>query len=135
MSASPSPPQPEMLTSWKEIASYLGKGIRTVQRWELQFGLPVRRPNEKAKGVVYATCQELDLWLASQWSQRSHEIQRAFSGVHSGGDGKLRESIRKASALREANRRLCDDLRAGTEVMRKQCELLRHITRGQRESH
>jgi hypothetical protein len=31
------------LTNWKEIAQYLDKGIRTVQRWEQQMGLPVRR--------------------------------------------------------------------------------------------
>jgi hypothetical protein len=30
------------LTSWKEIGQYLGKGVRTVQRWEQQMGLPVR---------------------------------------------------------------------------------------------
>ena len=31
------------LDSWKEIASYLGRGIRTVQRWEREEGLPVHR--------------------------------------------------------------------------------------------
>jgi hypothetical protein len=31
-------------TSWKEIAKYLGKGVRTAQRWEHEAGLPIRRP-------------------------------------------------------------------------------------------
>jgi hypothetical protein len=31
------------LDSWKEIASYLGRGVRTVQRWECEEGLPVHR--------------------------------------------------------------------------------------------
>ena len=31
------------LDSWKEIAAYLGRGIRTVQRWEREEGLPVHR--------------------------------------------------------------------------------------------
>ena len=68
--------QPELLTSWKEIANYLGKGVRTVQRWEQQFGLPVRRPNEKIKGIVHATRHELDRWLGEQWSQL-HEHHRS----------------------------------------------------------
>ena len=33
-----------VLNSWKEIASYLGRSVRTVQRWEREFGLPVHRP-------------------------------------------------------------------------------------------
>jgi len=39
--------QPAVLTSWKEIAAYFGIGVRTVQRWERQFGLPVERLQEK----------------------------------------------------------------------------------------
>ena len=50
------------LSSWKEIASYLGKGVRTVQRWERQFGLPVRRPSAKSH-VIFAVQQELDGWI------------------------------------------------------------------------
>ena len=34
-----------MLTTWNEVASYLGKGVRTVQRWEANLSLPVRRKN------------------------------------------------------------------------------------------
>ena len=77
MSSSITPQQPELLTSWKEIASYLGKGVRTVQRWEQQFALPVRRPNEKTKGIVHATREELDQWLRDQWSERPREFARA----------------------------------------------------------
>jgi len=50
------------LSSWKEIAAYLGKGVRTVQRWERQFGLPVRRPSAKSH-VIFALQQELDAWI------------------------------------------------------------------------
>src|SRR5512147_88230 len=60
-----------VFTSWKEIASYLGKGVRTVQRWEAQFGLPVQRPNARAKGIVRASRDELDRWIATRWSSRS----------------------------------------------------------------
>ena len=51
-----------VLGSWKEIASYMGKGVRTVQRWERCSGLPVHRPSGSSKGVVLAFPAELDKW-------------------------------------------------------------------------
>jgi hypothetical protein len=53
---------PVVLGSWKEIANYLGKGVRTVQRWERHSGLPVHRPSDSKKGVVLAFPKELDRW-------------------------------------------------------------------------
>jgi uncharacterized small protein (DUF1192 family) len=53
----------ELLTSWKEIAQYLGKGVRTVQRSERELGLPVRRPQQLNKHVIAAFPQELDEWV------------------------------------------------------------------------
>lgn len=53
----------QFLNSWKEIANYLGKGVRTVQRYEHDFGLPVRRPARRAHGSVIATKIEIDAWL------------------------------------------------------------------------
>lgn len=40
----------DVLNSWKEVATYLGRGIRTVQRWERELGLPIRRPRGKPRG-------------------------------------------------------------------------------------
>src|SRR3974390_504281 len=54
---------PQFLSGWKEIANYLGKGVRTVQRYERQMGLPVRRPAGKPMGSVVATKAELDAWV------------------------------------------------------------------------
>lgn len=51
-----------VLGSWKEIANYLGKGVRTVQRWERQWALPVHRPSGADKGIVLAYPSELDAW-------------------------------------------------------------------------
>ncbi|HZU31247.1 MAG TPA: hypothetical protein VFB79_09040 [Candidatus Angelobacter sp.] len=53
----------EILNSWKEIATYLGRGTRTVQRWEIDLQLPVRRPRKKARSAVMAFRSELDQWL------------------------------------------------------------------------
>ena len=54
-----------VLSGWKDIANYLGKGVRTVQRYERQFKLPVRRPGGKAHASVIATKPELDAWVAA----------------------------------------------------------------------
>ncbi|HEY3767435.1 MAG TPA: hypothetical protein VGN44_02075 [Candidatus Angelobacter sp.] len=51
------------LNSWKEIAQYFGRGVRTVQRWEAMLGLPVRRPHGKSRSAVIAITGELDEWL------------------------------------------------------------------------
>jgi hypothetical protein len=71
-----------VLTSWKEIASYLGKGVRTVQRWECLFGLPVYRPNERSKGIVYASREDLDRWLADHWSLRPSNGDQSTAGAN-----------------------------------------------------
>jgi hypothetical protein len=52
-----------ILNSWKEIANYLGRGVRTVQRWERDLGLPVHRPKGKDRSAVLAFPEELNAWL------------------------------------------------------------------------
>lgn len=52
----------DLLTSWKEIASYLGRTPRTVQRWERDSHLPVHRPPHKQSRLVVADTDELDSW-------------------------------------------------------------------------
>ena len=50
------------LDSWKEIATHLGRDVRTVQRWEARDGLPVRRLHHSKTGSVFAYAAELDAW-------------------------------------------------------------------------
>lgn len=52
-----------ILNSWKEIANYLGRGVRTVQRWERDLGLPIHRPKGKDRSAVLAFPEELNQWL------------------------------------------------------------------------
>ena len=52
------------LNGWKEIANYLGRGVRTVQRWE-RLGLPVHRARGERRSAVSALAPEVDAWLAS----------------------------------------------------------------------
>jgi Tol biopolymer transport system component len=55
-------PLDDRLDSWKEIATYLGRGVRTVQRWEREEGLPVHRLAHEKRGNVYARREELAAW-------------------------------------------------------------------------
>jgi AAA-like domain len=61
--ASGPPPGNRRLDSWKEIAEYLRRGITTVQRWEREEGLPVRRHLHNTSGSVFAETADIDRWL------------------------------------------------------------------------
>lgn len=52
----------DRLDSWKEIAAYLKRDVRTVQRWEKTEKLPVRRHLHEKLGSVYAFKPEIDAW-------------------------------------------------------------------------
>ena len=52
------------LDSWKEIAAYLQRDVRTVQRWEQKEGLPVHRYEHGSRASVFAESEELEQWLA-----------------------------------------------------------------------
>ena len=56
-------PASERLDSWKEIASYLGRDVRTVQRWERTEGLPVNRHLHQAQHTVYAFKSKIVVWM------------------------------------------------------------------------
>jgi tetratricopeptide (TPR) repeat protein len=60
----PAPPREvrDCLESWKEIASYLRREVRTVQLWEKREGLPVHRHFHKQLGSVYALRSEIESW-------------------------------------------------------------------------
>lgn len=80
---SPVPLSPaDRLDSWKVIASYLAKDIRTVQRYEGE-GLPVYRRQHEKHGSVYAYKSELDRWWTShgpaprqERAEFSHTLRR-----------------------------------------------------------
>ena len=64
----------ERLDSWKQIATYLRRGARTLQRWERDEGLPVHRLQHGTLGSVYAYTAELDRWWAERTLERSPEL-------------------------------------------------------------
>src|SRR6266446_5469900 len=67
------------LDSWGEIASYLGREVRTVQRWERTEGLPVHRHEHKKKSTVYAFAGELDEWIRKRQPKDDPAADDAFA--------------------------------------------------------
>ena len=51
------------LDSWKEIALYVRREVRTVQRWEKRERMPVHRHIHPNGSTVYAFREEIDAWL------------------------------------------------------------------------
>ncbi|HEV2489856.1 MAG TPA: hypothetical protein VGT03_08610 [Candidatus Acidoferrales bacterium] len=56
----------DRLESWKEIAQYLRREVRTIQRWEKRDGLPIHRLQHDKLGSVYAFKSELETWIAQR---------------------------------------------------------------------
>jgi hypothetical protein len=78
------------LDSWKEVAAFLNRGVRTVQRWEKTEGLPVRRHQHLKRGSVCAMPSELADWQRvrqlegkARFHVRSGELKDQFDLLHS----------------------------------------------------
>ena len=69
-------PDPIILSCWKEIARFFGKGVRTVQRWEA-LGLPVYRPSSE-KNIVFADPRELRRW-ALRNADLADEVEKSLN--------------------------------------------------------
>lgn len=54
--------QDHLLEAWKDIATYMRRDVRTVQRWEKLHELPVYRLQDSRSGSVFAYKRELDAW-------------------------------------------------------------------------
>ena len=87
-SVSPAGPE-DRLDSWKAIAAYLGRGVRAVQRWEREEGLPVHRLAHEKRGSVYARRREVDAW----WESRRRSLASDVS------DSNSTEAVSSAAAV------------------------------------
>ena len=61
----------ERLGSWKEVASFFQREVRTVQLWEKHEGLPVRRHQHRKLSSVYAYRAELERWWIARSAMRA----------------------------------------------------------------
>lgn len=99
----------EVLNSWKEIATYVGRGVRTVQRWEAELGFPIRRPAGKGRSTVIALRAEIDLWLRA-CPLESRQLPDAFA-----------DSQGRTQMVRQATRELVSTSRQLREQMKHSC--------------
>ena len=70
----PTTEQSRRLDSWKEIAEYIGRDVRTATRWESQ-GLPLHRVPGGRGTSVFAFTNEIDAWMAGK--RPAPDTQRA----------------------------------------------------------
>jgi tetratricopeptide (TPR) repeat protein len=61
------------LDSWKEIASYLKRSVRSAKRWEKEEGLPIHRHLHGKRDSVYAYRGELDDWWVSRGAEAADQ--------------------------------------------------------------
>lgn len=126
-----------VLTSWKDIARYMGKGVRTVQRWEQDFALPVRRPLGSNKKAILARPSDLDAWVALRCSSRAQQTTdcaapaRTFSSASTRKPqlslevlSELSAQIHTSRMLRSSNRELMGEVRMALARMQQELSSL-----------
>jgi hypothetical protein len=74
-------PESKVLTGWKDIGDYLGKSVRTVQRYERHLRLPVHRPSGRSGGSVTCSSFELEKWVSESPMMQSDQRRAIQSGV------------------------------------------------------
>ena len=123
--------RPHILSSWKEIAIFLGKGVRTVQRWENCSGLPIHRPSG-IRGSVFAYRTELDEWCHKLWmdNKSAPNAKLASEARAAESHDMLRFVLELANSCAELNRKneelRCEAARGrwNSRQMRQYAELL-----------
>ncbi len=117
--------QSKLLNGWKEIATYLGRGVRTVQRWEAELNLPVRRPRPGDRTPVIAFSRELDEWLRGTRQGRPDQPNEALAthlGALDEGQYNAAALIAATSILQQHSQRLMK----ATEELRRTISKMRN---------
>jgi len=116
---------PRILSGWKDIANYLGKGVRTVQRYERELALPVRRPAGNPTGSVVATTAELDAWVSASPIRESFRLTTA-TPVSSLATNEIKNGVAEMRKLREQMADLRSELRASLHSLRESIHGVQH---------
>ena len=110
------------LNSWKEIAHYLDRGVRTIQRWEHGLGLPVHRIGKGKRCPVFATSSELNVWLSTIEGNRISKPPHVEpAGIPSVGNPRI-ASLRQ---LRLTLQNLRQTLAENSALQRRQTQLVK----------
>lgn len=115
--------QLEILSGWKEIANYLGMGVRTVQRYERDLRLPIRRPSGSSRGSVIATKAELDAWVNA--SPLREAFRLSLHAVDSAETVKeLKQHVTELHRLRKESAQLRYEMSASRKELEAAIQLL-----------
>jgi len=109
---------PQFLSGWKDIANYLGKGVRTVQRYERELGLPVRRPAGKPRGSVVATKAEIDAWVAASPIRQAFQLTRPAQDLSASTAAAITAGLATMAKLRDQMFALRLEVRTSVELLR-----------------
>jgi len=106
-----------ILNSWKEISNYVGRGVRTIQRWESDMRFPVHRTGEHLRSSVYALSEEIDAWLKHRGNARpSHREERHDSLVS------MRQGMDRLAAHKKQLTDRSNTLKTLTETMQQRLQ-------------
>jgi Helix-turn-helix domain len=119
-----------VFTCWKEVAAYMGKGVRTVQRWEQHAGLPVQRPNARDKGIIRVSRKELDRWMRNRRAGANGAGPSEREGTQ---NGALSGKFVTARDLRRANRDALDEFQDSLHALSARCRELQRMIRENKE--
>ena len=112
----------EVFSGWKDVANYLGKSVRTVQRYERELGLPIRRPAAKGTIAVIATKAELDAWISAsplRAAFRRTEVTADNSGLLK----EFRMHVKELHQLRHETAQLRQAVNASLALLRMNLQL------------
>jgi len=100
---------------------YLDRGVRTVQRWERELGLPVHRIGRGPRSPVHAFPEELQAWLVQ--ASTEHDELAAMNG-----DGRastrLNGQVANSRVLVQRSSRLMEEAVQATLVQRQRTKKL-----------
>ena len=111
-----------VLSGWKEVAKYLRSGVRTVQRYERELGLPIRRPAPKATVAVIATKAELDAWISASPIRAALRRTEATPN-NSGMLQEFRMQVKELHQLRHETAQLRQAVNASLALLRMNLQL------------
>ena len=102
------------LDSWKEIANYFRREVRTVQLWEKREGLPVHRHFHKQLGSVFAFRSELDAWNERVSQNRGEPLESARSPRTKPAPGQITIRVERLRNRIAGEQALCHAIEART---------------------
>ncbi len=105
--------QLKTLNSWKEIAGYLGRAVRTVQRWHCDLQLPAHKVRDTLRSPVFAFPAELDSWMRTCAENNEKkavcgDTQKARSALRLRAEETMTATAQMLSLIRQQQQQLVD---------------------------